>query len=164
MSALENVEEDYGVDVYQDKTEMKGTCLDFVSDRAYNEIMLMPAGREHFIESLKSEGVEVIEPKKNQLFLDIDTDADYFEFLSRIRVVMVMTDRELSHRLIQSRTKKHLHIIVEWDEDISDELRIALQMALNSDPMREFLSLIRLIRKDVYPNVLFNRTGANYGN
>jgi hypothetical protein len=130
---------------------MKGVKLDHDRQESYVELIL----REEYLCNLEAKGIQVIEPEKDEVFLDLDTDEDFHEFIERLRHMQDYLHYGFDYTITTSKSGlPHRHVVVKMFE-MSDWERVAVQMALNSDPMREFLSVIRLINMEKRPIVLF---------
>lgn len=96
----------------------------------------------------KARGCDVLIPEDNELFIDIDTDKQYLEFLSRLAKfpnMMFMQARIKSNKPSASGLP-HRHIIVEISENLPPEIRATMQMFLCSDPVREILAVRRVLQ------------------
>jgi len=136
---------------------MKGTKLNFAADTAYHELSF----REVFLTELELAGTTILEPSQNELFIDIDTEEDFIEFQNRLRCLNELTAIVDTWKATPSKNGlPHRHVIVKLLLDISDEMRIAVQAVLNSDPMREFLCTCRTLNHDLKANVLFKYSSS----
>lgn len=113
--------------------------------------------REQYISRMKKEGYEVVYPKDNELFIDIDSEddlqlfRDQYEIFHRDYKVTSMQMRE-SRNGLPGR-----HVIVTLPFFVTDIERIAYQAALGSDPVRELLSLRRLKDEDDHPTLFVEK-------
>lgn len=112
--------------------------------------------REIFIARVESEGFRVVVPADYELQIDIDSDAHYETFLRSLEsVARNLLDAEawmISVHPSKSGLPRR-HITIELPFYVGGWERIALQAALGSDPMRELLSAILLIRGDSFPTL-----------
>lgn len=103
-------------------------------------------------ESVTKEQLEVIAaekqcslliPKPNELFLDVDT----IQQLDRVNASLkVLDDNGIIYQKKELFSKSgNRHIIISLPFDVSDELRVAFQAALGSDPKRELLACLRIL-------------------
>lgn len=110
--------------------------------------------REQWIERTKGEGFDVVTPKANELFIDIDTEEQYDTYQ---RMLEIMERNGVVPRVIDERQSRSgwpcKHIRIQLPFDVAPWERIAWQAALGSDPARELLSAIRLKRGDVHPTL-----------
>ena len=97
--------------------------------------------------------LDVVYPKDNQLQLDLDTEEQWIEFNRRLpffevnpEVIVKPSASGLPHRHVTLTFPGHS--FSPWE-------RIAMQAALNSDPIREFLSARRLWQGTEKPSCLF---------
>lgn len=114
--------------------------------------------REEFIERMKKAGFIVVEPKSNELFIDIDSDEQYQSFEKNFQVLQ--REYKSVHVSYDKPSKSGLprrHIIVQMPWRLRDIERIAWQGALGSDPMRELISCIRLKRDCPKPIIFIEK-------
>lgn len=93
-------------------------------------------------------GCDVFEASASELFVDLDTEFQYQQFLSTIRllnrhiyiqdVIITPSKQGLPHRHARIQMNKELPLLA----------RIALQAALSSNPNREILSVIRALNQE----------------
>lgn len=118
--------------------------------------------REIFIARVESEGFRVVLPADNELQIDIDTEQHYATLLRSLESVARNVDT-LGWGIEAHPSKSGLprqHITISLPFTVGPFERIAWQAALGSDPMRELLSAIRLMRGDAHPT-LFVELGAH---
>lgn len=97
--------------------------------------------------------LDVVYPEDNQLQLDIDTEEQYQEFLRRTAFFEFAC--EVSEKPSASGYPNR-HITMTFpNHTFSTWERIALQAALGSDPIREFLSARRYWQGIERPSCLF---------
>lgn len=105
-------------------------------------------------------GLDVVYPEHDQLQLDLDTEAQWEEFNRRLpffqfgeflRIEVKPSASGLPNRHVTLTFPGHTFKM--WE-------RIALQAALNSDPIREFLSARRLWQGTEKPSCLFEVPSA----
>lgn len=119
--------------------------------------------REMFIARVESEGFRVVLPADNELLIDIDTEQHYATFLRSLESVVRNVGNFSDWRIEAHPSKSGLprqHITISLPFAVDPYERIAWQAALGSDPMRELLSAIRLMRGDAHPT-LFVELGAH---
>jgi hypothetical protein len=98
--------------------------------------------------------LDCIYPMANELFVDIDTEADYGNFLKNKNIISIIK----AWHVTPSRTKAQgKHIVVELDRDVTSIERIALQTILGSDTRREAHSWVRLQANDPLPTLFFEK-------
>lgn len=116
--------------------------------------------RKAFIQRTKDEGFDVVIPKDNELQIDIDNDEQYAVFeramhsLSRNEVFSPLTYEE--HPSRSGLPRRHITVTLPRNVD-TPWMRIALQASLGSDPIRELISCIRLIRGDMAPTLFVEK-------
>lgn len=98
------------------------------------------------------EGREVVLPKPNQLFIDIDSEAGFALFMAQIERLRQF---EFAYMTITPSASgfPNRHIVVDLDRDLADTERIAFQAAMGGDPIRELLGLIRISHGDPHPTL-----------
>jgi hypothetical protein len=105
------------------------------------------------IKEAEENGGEVIFPSSTELYLDLDSEESVNLFLENLN----MLDRHISiskYGYQESRTPGKYHGIVELSQPLmSDMERILLQTILGSDPKREFLSYMRILKRDPHPTL-----------
>jgi hypothetical protein len=102
----------------------------------------------------KAKGRVVVVPKANELFVDIDSEADMERF-QRIRVTLEsFLSLKVDIRPSPSGRPDRHHIVVTLDREVTEIERVALQAILGSDPTREALSYRRIL-KGIAPATLF---------
>jgi hypothetical protein len=98
-------------------------------------------------------GCTVVRPEPNELLLDLDTDAQFQQFLN-MRPLLEERYKVCSVRgWLSSHGRRH--IVVTLNKDLGSSERILLQAVLGSDPKREFLSYMRVKDAAPDPTVLF---------
>lgn len=116
--------------------------------------------REKFISRMEAEGYKVIYPEENQLLIDIDS----YEGHSIFHRAMAAYKRNMEgfgeikfEQRPSSSGYPHMHITVTLPFKVDPWQRIALQAAFGSDPMRELLSITRLMKGDSHPTILVEK-------
>lgn len=95
-------------------------------------------------------GMIMIEPKPNELFVDIDSEESYTEFHKRIEDLKRFFHMEYKEKISKSGLP-HQHITVSLFHKTGEPykvdpyLRILLQHVLGSDRVREILSTYRIL-------------------
>jgi hypothetical protein len=111
---------------------------------------------EDAVEKAKSKGKIIIEPTDNELQLDIDSKEQY-----NILAARMMELNENSHCIFHTQEfpsqggawHKHIYLKLAVDTPILE--RIALQLFLGSDPVKEYLSLCLVKIGDPHPVLMF---------
>lgn len=115
--------------------------------------------REHAEEQAKAKGCVVVEPKPNELFIDIDREED-LEFFHK-NIVHVAKRCSLTVEMRPSLRKGHFHVVVRFaDRELMLWERIAFQAVLGSDRVRELISVFRLLDGDKAPTLFFEKPEA----
>ncbi len=98
-------------------------------------------------------GQVVVEPKPNELFVDIDSRAGLETFW---KTVGWLEDLVTGYDIKDSKTKDHKHIVVRLSRDVKDAFeRIGLQAILGSDNLREVLSWRNAVHQSGRPTCFF---------
>jgi hypothetical protein len=103
-------------------------------------------------------GQHVVYPADDELFLDVD---DGKKGLERVdRSIMILNDavgRDTIKIVSTSPSKSGigLHIVLKVDRKIDAWMRVALQAAMGSDPMRELLTSAHLLKGSLEKPTLF---------
>jgi hypothetical protein len=96
-------------------------------------------------EQAEAKGCNVVLPRPNQLFIDIDTHEDFLTFFEHR--AMLDSIGEGGKVISDTPSKSGLprrHIVLEFDRDLDNMERVLLQAVLGSDRKRELLSWIRI--------------------
>jgi hypothetical protein len=103
----------------------------------------------------KRENLVIKTPLNNELFIDIDTDADLAEYDRNYGVIDELYGIDETY-MTASRTKPEgKHIVVTLSQCVTPTERIMLQAILGSDRTREALSLWRVRNNDPDPTLFF---------
>jgi hypothetical protein len=140
--------------------EMQGKSMD-LDNNDYD------FGKEGLLEEAKKRNLQVVLPKDNELFIDLDSEKEYQEFKDRYQwFVDILSERYgFQFEITADRPSKsglpRRHIIIEvsqigYEEDksfmkarvLNPYERICLQFCLNSDMKRERLSTCRMLIGD----------------
>ena len=114
--------------------------------------------RDEFIARMKSMGRRVDIPTENELFIDIDSDAQYKVFKRNLEAFINNFDK--NYRISSTSEwfsksgspRRHIKITFRYHK-LSDTERILIQAILGSDSMRELLSYARLQKGDINPTL-----------
>jgi hypothetical protein len=104
-------------------------------------------------------GLEVVTPKPNELFIDIDGEADMKTFRENVAIFdeLVMTIAGKKVMPSKSGDPARRHIIVTLSRDITDTERLLFQLMLGSDRKRELLGYVRVLNDDPTPTLFFEK-------
>ena len=99
--------------------------------------------REDAVVKAERLGMRLVQPKPDEVFVDIDSAAVNEDFVRRLDKYARKVWPNLSYVVTPSGTPHHYHAIVTIPEltPIGDHERIAIQAALGSDPFREILAI-----------------------
>lgn len=103
------------------------------------------------------EGKVVKLPEPNELFIDIDSEADYLFFLEQLARIQQFDFAFISSDTPSSSGLPKRHIVVDLPFDLTTVQRIAWQAALGSDRVREILGLVRANIGDPYPTLFLEK-------
>lgn len=113
--------------------------------------------QEEFLEACKDKGITIFVPEDYQLILDMDTQEQMDRLPAKIERLNIMLARaENAVEVVSvdpSTTTGHKHVLLELNAPLDVARRVAIQMFLGSDPVKEFLSLER-IRAGISPATL----------
>lgn len=101
-------------------------------------------------------GLDVVYPEKDQLLLDIDSDADA-TWMEQMLDVLRENGAEVSVEKTTTSKSGNLHVYIRMGRDLTPIERVALQACLGSDRKRELLSVLRIWYTDRAPTVLFEK-------
>lgn len=116
------------------------------------------AGYEKAALLAQASGFEIVIRKPNQLLLDLDSPLDVANYLEQVIRMEALVKKEVSRWPSKSARYDgdgHLHVIIELWAEVTEVEAIALQAMLSSDPMREYLNLIRYRNGVKNPTRLF---------
>lgn len=119
-----------------------------------NEFYGVP--REKLSEEAKKKGLKVVFPKKNQLFVDIDSVESMTIYHKRIDMLESLFNCKAKKKVSRSGFP-HYHIYVDADRTFTDVERILLQLFLGSDVNHEFLSYKDYVNGESYPVLFFEK-------
>lgn len=121
---------------------------------------LSRATRDAAITAATAKGCIVIEPKDNELFIDIDDEPSATHCIAGInRIKSRIKDLDYRQAPSPSGEPGRFHIVVTVpDRTFTQVERIAWQAALGSDRMRELNSLIDILDGDPLPTIFFEKS------
>jgi len=115
----------------------------------------------------EEKGLKVIYPKNNELFIDIDDEDQLDGFERRINDLLETFENNFFNGLdiikkVSSSGAPHYHIVVSLYKDdeaivLNDWQRVCLQFLLCSDPIKETLSVYRILAGVKNPSILFEK-------
>jgi hypothetical protein len=129
---------------------MELNALEMQEQSEYDEL------REDFIKRMEAEGNRIVLPKDNELQVDIDSDEQYAVFQKSLACLKRNESQSDDIRVEEHPSRSGLprrHITVTMPFDLEPWERIAFQAALGSDPIRELVSIFRLMRNDSHPTL-----------
>lgn len=106
----------------------------------------------------EAKGLVVVEPKPNELFVDIDDDASLVVFTEHVAAVKALLPGT-TYRLrpSPSGTPGRFHATVVLSREVMTLERICLQALLGSDRLHELLSWVSYSNGNKTPTVFFER-------
>lgn len=117
--------------------------------------------REDPFVKAEKRGMCVVVPESDQLFVDLDNAADAAKLREHVSLAQTIGLGVTIERITPSTSPGHSHAVLRvdlsntcWDE-LTDELRIALQACFGSDRKRELLSLAKALFSVPSPPTLF---------
>lgn len=119
-----------------------------------NEFYDVP--REKLQEEAKKKGLKVVLPKKNQLFVDIDSIKQMMVFSKRFDMLKSLFNCKVKKKVSRSGFP-HYHIYIDAERMFTDMERILLQLFLGSDVKHEFLSYKDYTNGEAYPVLFFEQ-------
>lgn len=131
--------------------------MDTLNTLAQAEPYVPSTSSEASIKRAEAQNLDVVFPRSNELFIDLDTEAQFATF--NARVGMFNTCFGIKSTLIKP-SKSGLprrHAVVELTDHYDVVTRIAMQAALGSDFRKEVISLQRVFRKDEHPILFFEK-------
>lgn len=110
--------------------------------------------REDYEERMRSKGCSIFYPKDNQLQIDIDSYEQGERFVLNLNLLRDnIKNIEIVKDVPSKSGEDHRHITIELPFKITDIERVAFQAALGSDPRRELLSILRILKGDSKPTL-----------
>lgn len=110
--------------------------------------------RDDYLRKMRNSGRVIVVPSDMELQIDIDSDEHYAAFQ---RAIACIERNEVFQfeavEKVSSSGLPHRHITVHLPFQVEPWQRIALQAALGSDPMRELMSAVRMLKGDVHPTL-----------
>lgn len=98
---------------------------------------------ESIEERAKDAGCVALYPTARELFIDIDSDADYHVFEDHIETLTELwPNLRITHDDPSRNGGEGRHIVVTLPEDVTELERAALQAVLGSDRKRELLTIM----------------------
>jgi len=129
-----------------------------ITDKEWHEILgasTYSESRQDYEERMHKEGYTSRRPDGEELFIDIDTEEQEKNFYIMFnRLKEEFPEAHISFNKPSSGGHPHRHIIVQMPFSMNDFQRIAFQACLQSDPIKELLSMFRSYAGDPCP-VLF---------
>jgi hypothetical protein len=107
-----------------------------------------------------AKGLDVVVPKPNELFVDIDSKDDLAVFVTHIGVMAAAIPATWTIKPSPSGKEHRYHATVVLSRDVTVAERIALQAALGSDRLHECLSIISALGGNDTPTLFFEKKPA----
>jgi hypothetical protein len=106
------------------------------------------------LETAAAAGLRAVVAQPNQLLIDIDTLESEYKYNTMLGMVASFFPLEVTSDLPSKSGGDHRHITLTLGHSISNVERVLLQAILGSDPKRELLSYVRLLR-GIEPATMF---------
>lgn len=120
----------------------------------------MSEPREHAPDKAARLGMELVEPKPDEVFVDLDGEAALDEFLCRWNNFIAVYPLSTVQFTTSKSGNYHAYVRVPDLSPLRTEERIAMQAALGSDPLREMIALEHHRDGYEYPCVFFEMPGT----
>ncbi len=138
-------------------------------EKVNNDVSMMYDSRQNNSEKLKeyaeNNGLEVILPDPNELFIDLDTDQGYQLFKQQLDVLQQIVEAVIVRQGPSRSGLPHRHIVVrvtvpknDGTNGVPSEMeKLALQTMLGSDRRCEILRYMRWRQHDPHPTVFLEK-------
>jgi hypothetical protein len=141
------------------KNAAESTELASIRDSAKNDYDLKDIPNSaHAEREAQDDDLDIVFPKDNELQIDLDSDHAFDIFLEMLPLVeryFAIVDTKIMYS--RSGAPKR-HITVTLDQPVKNNFhRIALQLALGSDRVREFLSVVQENYQDPHPTLFLEK-------
>lgn len=115
--------------------------------------------REDAVEKAKRLGLDLIQPKDDEVFVDLDNCDDRSQFQRRIKLAQKLWPNMTVREQVSGSGGDHRHVYITIPElrPIGDHERIAIQAALGSDAFRELLAVFHGRAGYKYTSVFFEK-------
>jgi hypothetical protein len=132
------------------------------SDLAIRDIEYDPHGNPNSIRAIEQaerEGLDVVFPADNELFIDIDNEHSFQMFQKQMDIVKkyIGVVKMNEYTMYAVTTSRHglpgRHIVIKLARNVTELERIALQACLGSDRVREVLGFVQMQNGDPHPTL-----------
>jgi hypothetical protein len=104
----------------------------------------------------RNRGLYVLEPKPNQLQIDLDGIRDIKVFCHQLYIMeQGKLTRSWRFRFTESKTKNHIHVTITLPTARPMEERLFLSLLLGDDLKRAAFNYVRVKNKNKYPVAFF---------
>lgn len=118
----------------------------------------MPTNLQWGLKRAKSKGWRIVEPKPNELQIDLDGARALRQYGMQFSIIRKAGLAKGWMEYIRSSKKSgHVHVIIRLPKKIDNRERVLLQAILGSDIKREAFNYVRVVKRNKYPIVLFER-------
>lgn len=97
--------------------------------------------REDAVEKAKRLGLKLVLPEPDEVFVDLDSDAELTVFQGRLGLLQQLYPSASATYTRSVNNHHHAYVTIPELAPIGDHERIAIQAALGSDPFREMLAI-----------------------
>jgi hypothetical protein len=105
----------------------------------------------------KRKGLKVVQSTRSLLLVDIDTKEQWDLYQERKRFIENRIPFAKTQIVPSVSGGEHRHVYIRLEKSFPIAERIAMQMFLGSDPIREMLSLRLITFDDVCPSLFFEK-------
>lgn len=133
---------------------------DHNSDLEIKTIDYYPTGNpnsQNAIERARDEGLVVVFPKSNELFIDIDNEHSFQLFLKQFDIMSKYLGATGYEQSPSKSGMPKQHVTVYMDRDVTEIERLALQAMLGSDRVRELLGYVQEKNGDPHPTLFLEK-------
>lgn len=106
----------------------------------------------------KGKGWRIVEPKPNELQIDLDGARAMRQYGMQYSILyragLTVGWRE---KISASKKSGHVHVTITMPKPVNNERRVLLQCILKSDIKREAFNYVRVVKRNKYPIVFFER-------
>jgi hypothetical protein len=110
------------------------------------------------ISRARSRGWRIVEPKPNELQIDLDGARALRQYGMQFSILRrAGLAKGWMEHIKESKKRGHVHVIIRMPKRINNRERVLLQAVLGSDIKREAFNYVRVVKRNKYPIVLFEK-------
>ena len=107
----------------------------------------------------RAKGWFIVEPGPNQLQLDLDGARALRLYGMQYAILRKAgLTKKWREKVLASKKPGHVHVVITMPRKIQNLERVALQAVLGSDVRREAFNYARVVKRNKYPIVFFERS------